>query len=153
MGPRLLPRWTEDLRENGETPIDARAETVGTCGVSRRLRAAPVPGAGGCVYEWEATEGGKRHPFAIARHDGQPMAFAGLWEGYRWLDGTVLRTFAIITPPHERRGHHRGFTAVLLVILDQPELAWLGEADGDRRSPASPSAQTGGCDLASRPAR
>ncbi len=29
--------------------------------------------------------------------DGQPMAFAGLWEGFRWPNGTVTRTFAIIT--------------------------------------------------------
>ena len=28
-------------------------------------------------------EGGKQ-PYAIARQDGQPMAFAGLWEGFKW---------------------------------------------------------------------
>jgi putative SOS response-associated peptidase YedK len=36
-------------------------------------------------------------PFAIARVDGQPLAFAGLWEGWRSLEGQVLRTFAILT--------------------------------------------------------
>jgi hypothetical protein len=36
-------------------------------------------------------------PHPIARQDGQPMGFAGLWEGYRWPDGTVMRTFTIIT--------------------------------------------------------
>jgi putative SOS response-associated peptidase YedK len=30
-------------------------------------------------YEWRLVEGGKQ-PYAIARQDGQPMAFAGLWE-------------------------------------------------------------------------
>ena len=25
------------------------------------------------------------------------MAFAGLWEGFKWPDGTVTRTFTIIT--------------------------------------------------------
>ena len=25
------------------------------------------------------------------------MAFAGVWEGYRWPDGTLTRSFAIIT--------------------------------------------------------
>ena len=47
-------------------------------------------------YEWKVSEGGKQ-PYAIARQD-EPMAFAGLlWEGFRWLEGTVLRTFIIIT--------------------------------------------------------
>jgi putative SOS response-associated peptidase YedK len=31
----------------------------------------------------EGVEGGKQ-PYAIARQDGQPMAFAGLWESFRW---------------------------------------------------------------------
>jgi putative SOS response-associated peptidase YedK len=38
-------------------------------------------------------EGGKE-PYAIARRDCQPMAFAGLWEG--WPDGMVRRSFTII---------------------------------------------------------
>jgi len=29
-------------------------------------------------YEWKVVEGGKQ-PYAIARQDGQPIAFAGLW--------------------------------------------------------------------------
>ena len=28
---------------------------------------------------------------------GQPIAIAVLWEGFNWPDGTVLRTFTIIT--------------------------------------------------------
>ena len=40
-------------------------------------------------YEWKAIEGGKQ-PYAIARQDGQPMAFAGLWEGFRWPDQRLL---------------------------------------------------------------
>ena len=31
-------------------------------------------------YEWKPVEGGKK-PYAVTRLDGQPMAFAGLWEG------------------------------------------------------------------------
>ena len=37
-----------------------------------------------------AVEGGKQ-PYAIARVDGQPMAFAGLWEGFRLPEGKVAR--------------------------------------------------------------
>ena len=43
----------------------------------------------------EAANG--KQPYTIARQDGQPMAFAGLWEGFRWPDGNVTRSFAIIT--------------------------------------------------------
>ena len=33
-------------------------------------------------YEWKVIDGGKQ-PYAIARQDGEPMAFAGLWEPNR----------------------------------------------------------------------
>ena len=33
----------------------------------------------------------------IARQDGQPLAFAGLWESFRWPDETVTRSFTILT--------------------------------------------------------
>jgi putative SOS response-associated peptidase YedK len=35
------------------------------------------------IYEWKVVEGGKQ-PYAIARQDGQSIAFAGLWESFRW---------------------------------------------------------------------
>jgi hypothetical protein len=34
--------------------------------------------------------------YAISRADDQNMAFVGLSEGFRWPDGTIGRTFAII---------------------------------------------------------
>jgi putative SOS response-associated peptidase YedK len=50
----------------------------------------------GGVHTIRTVQGGKQ-PFAIARVDGQPMAFAGLWEGFRWPDGDVTRSFTITT--------------------------------------------------------
>jgi len=47
-------------------------------------------------YEWQALDGAKL-PFAVARADGDPMVFAGLWEGWRGGDGTVIRSFTIVT--------------------------------------------------------
>ena len=47
-------------------------------------------------YEWKVVEGGKQ-PYAIARQDERPMAFAGLWESFRWSDETVTRSFTIMT--------------------------------------------------------
>jgi putative SOS response-associated peptidase YedK len=40
---------------------------------------------GATFYEWKVIEGGKQ-PYAIAREDGQPIAFAGLWERPSPLD-------------------------------------------------------------------
>ena len=58
------------------------------------------------------------------------MAFDGLWEGFKWPDGTVLRTFTIITTNANetvRELHNR-----MPVILEQQDWpTWLGEVEGD----------------------
>jgi putative SOS response-associated peptidase YedK len=67
------------------------------------------------------------------------MVFAGLWEGWRGADGTVMRTFTIVTtnanavlrPIHERM-------PVILESSDWP--AWLGEVDDDPATLLRPSA-------------
>jgi putative SOS response-associated peptidase YedK len=125
----LVPHWSKDPPKT-KHPINARAETVATSGMfhrafAQRRRLAPAD----TFYEWKATQGGKQS-FAIARHDRQPMAFAGLWEGFRWPDGTVLRTFAIITI--SANADMMGLHDRMPVILDQPDwAAWLGEVEGD----------------------
>jgi putative SOS response-associated peptidase YedK len=134
----LVPHWAKDPK-SGRQPINARAETVGTAQMfhdafARRRCLVPAD----VFYEWQATEGGKL-PYAIARVDGQPMTFAGLWEGWRGADGTVLRTFTIVTtnanavlrPLHERM-------PVILEAADWP--AWLGETEGDAAALLRPSA-------------
>ena len=88
-------------------------------------------------YEWQASDGAKL-PFAIARADGQPMAFAGLWEGWRGADGTVLRSFTIVTAganPMLRPIHER--MPVILEPTDWP--ARLGEVEGDPANLLRPS--------------
>ncbi len=47
-------------------------------------------------YEWKAMPDGKQ-PYAIARRDGAPLAFAGVWEWWKAPDGELVRTFAILT--------------------------------------------------------
>jgi putative SOS response-associated peptidase YedK len=58
------------------------------------------------------------------------MAFAGLWEGFKWPDGTVTRSFTIITTyANAMVGelHNR-----MPVILEQQDWSvWLGEVEGD----------------------
>ena len=125
----LVPHWAKDPKSVRQ-PINARAETAATSPMFRDAlvrRRCLVPAD--VFYEWQATTEGKQ-PFAIARTDGHPMVFAGLWEGWRGADGTVMRTFTIVTtsanatlrPLHERM-------PVVLEPSDWP--AWLGETETD----------------------
>jgi putative SOS response-associated peptidase YedK len=134
----LVPHWAKDPKSVRQ-PINARAETVATAPMFRDAmarRRCLVPAD--AFYEWQMAEGGKL-PFAIARADEQPMAFAGLWEGWRGADGTVLRSFTIVTTnanPELRPIHER-----MPVVLEQPDWpVWLGEAEGDRAALLRPSA-------------
>lgn len=125
----LLPSWTKDPAK-AQRPINARSETVAISGMFKGAFAARrciVPAT--AFYEWRKT-GHPKQPFAFARQDSQPIAFAGLWEGLRQPSGEITRTFAIITtaanemmrPIHDRM-------PVVLEPADWP--VWLGEQDGN----------------------
>ncbi len=95
----LVPARADDIR-GGAQMINLRAETVARkFAVSFRRRRCLVPADG--FYEWRG-EGGAKQPYLIARRDGAPMAFAGVWE--RWTpkeaaEGTpaAIDSFAILT--------------------------------------------------------
>jgi putative SOS response-associated peptidase YedK len=135
----LVPHFTKDLKA-ARRPINARAETVATSGMFRGALAARrciVPAD--AFYEWRILDGDKQ-PFAIARRDGRPMAFAGLWEGWRSPEGEVLRSFAIVTTTANatlRALHER--MPVVLEEADWP--AWLGEAEADPGALLRPAAE------------
>ncbi|WP_333669532.1 SOS response-associated peptidase [Elioraea tepidiphila] len=120
----FVPRWTKDLR-TARRPINARAETVRTSPMFRdsfERRRCLVPMD--AFYEW-AGEKPPKQPFAIARRDGQEMLVAGIWDGWRAPDGSVLRTFAVITTEANETLlpiHHR-----MPVIIDPTDVEiWLG---------------------------
>jgi putative SOS response-associated peptidase YedK len=122
----FVPAFTKALKE-ARRPVNARAETVITSGMFRNAfarRRCIVPAA--AFYEWQAGPAGKT-PYAIARTDGDPLAFAGIWEGWRAPDGSILRTFAIVTTTANAQMavlHER-----MPVILEASDWsAWLGEA-------------------------
>ncbi len=133
----LVPAFTKVLKE-ARRPVNARSETVATSGMFRNAfakRRCIVPAS--AFYEWQATPSGKI-PHAIARADGDPLAFAGIWEGWRSPDGDILRSFAILTTTanaemavlHER----------MPVILEQSDWpAWLDEEPGDPLTLLHPS--------------
>jgi putative SOS response-associated peptidase YedK len=77
----LVPSWADSLA-GGAKMINARAETVRHKPAFRDAflrRRCLVPASG--FYEWRPGDPAKQ-PFLIARSDGAPFAFAGLWE--RW---------------------------------------------------------------------
>ncbi len=94
----LVPRWAKDLRI-GSKMINARAETVATKNSFRsafKKRRCLVVADG--FYEWKRLDSKTKQPMYIHRADGDPLAFAGLFE--RWTDGEQHReihTCTIIT--------------------------------------------------------
>ncbi|MSO90172.1 MAG: SOS response-associated peptidase [Acetobacteraceae bacterium] len=133
----LLPHWAKEPRTTRQ-PINARSETAASTSMFRDAfarRHCLVPAD--AFYEWHGLDGAKQ-PWAIARADGAPLVFAGLWEGWRGADGSVIRSFAILTTAATdalRDLHER-----MPVILEEPDWPlWLGEGAGDAAALLRPS--------------
>lgn len=105
----FVPSWA---REDGPTqhPINARSETVARNGMFRAAWAANrclVPATG--FYEWQRREGGKQ-PYVFTVDGGAPFAFGGILSRTRRADGTIIRSFCLLTteanevvaPVHDR---------------------------------------------------
>lgn len=149
----LVPSWAKDLSV-GDRMINARAESVTEKPAFRRAfakRRCIVPAD--AFYEWKvgsrpprhqasAEPGatgrkGPRQPYCIRRRDGEPLAFAGLWEIWRnpriddadapdaWVRScTIITTRAngVLAPIHDR----------MPVVLDEASWdEWLEPANHD----------------------
>jgi putative SOS response-associated peptidase YedK len=130
----LVPFWAKDPSV-GSRMINARAETILDKPAFRRpleRRRCIIPADG--FYEWQAIEGRKaRQPWYIRRVDGDALAFAGLWESWRPVQGsdegrivscTIITTAAndAVRPVHDR----------MPVVLPPASWAgWLEPADHD----------------------
>lgn len=103
----LIPFWAKDAKV-GQKMINARAETIADKNAYKRAfekRRCIIPADG--FFEWKKIPGRKtKQPMFIQRTDGEPMAFAGLWELWkpRTADGepdpdesTWIRSCTIIT--------------------------------------------------------
>lgn len=125
----LVPYFTKDLKK-ARKPINARAETVATSGMfktafAKRRCLVPAP----AYYEWRDDPEGKT-PFAVARVDGDPVVFAGIWEDWCSPDGEVLHTFSTITTDANRQlAAIQDRMPVIIEKADWP--VWLGEVAGD----------------------
>jgi putative SOS response-associated peptidase YedK len=93
----LVPWWANSPR-TGLKMINARAETAARRPAYRRAleRFRCLIIADG-FYEWAALPDGRKLPHHIARGDGAPFAFAGLWSVWRDDGGEPLRSCAIVT--------------------------------------------------------
>ncbi|MFD1341366.1 SOS response-associated peptidase [Litorisediminicola beolgyonensis] len=122
----FLPHWYK-TQTDGPLLINARAETLAEKPAFRaaaRARRCLIPATG--FYEWTKNADGTRLPWYIARSDGAPLAFAGLWQDWE-REGERLRTCAIVTCAANSEMaaiHHR--MPVILDAADWP--LWLGEA-------------------------
>lgn len=119
----LIPSWARDP-SIGSRMINARAETVAEKPAFRaafRRRRCLVPADG--FFEWMKQDGAKQ-PFRIHLADGEPFAFAALWETWTGPDGSVIESCAIVTTdacPEIAHIHDR-----MPVILDGGDFGpWL----------------------------
>jgi putative SOS response-associated peptidase YedK len=97
----LIPAWVKDPR-SFSLLINARGESVNdkpafSNAMKRRRCLFPADG----FYEWK-DERGNRRPYAVRPADGQPIAFAGLWETWMGPNGEEMETAAIVTTAASR---------------------------------------------------
>lgn len=117
----FIPSWYKTPTD-GPLIINARADTVAVKPAFReavRARRCIVPASG--FYEWQ-TEGKLKLPWYFTRADGDPLAFAGLWQ--RWGEIDTVAIVSTEAGPGMCGLHHR--EAVVLEADDWP--LWLGEA-------------------------
>ena len=94
----LIPSWAKDPNI-GPRLINARAETIDQKPSFRsafKRRRCLIPASG--FFEWQQQANAKRkQPFYIHMKDNKPFALAGLWEIWSAPDGSIIKSFAIIT--------------------------------------------------------
>ena len=127
----LVPHWAKD-ETVGRHTYNARSETVASKPSFRdawRLgRRCVVPAE--AIYEpdWRS---GRGVPTRIRRSDGQPLALAGVWTGWRSPTGEVLRSFSLLTVnadhhPFMRQFHKPDEEKRMVVVLPPHALQrWL----------------------------
>ncbi len=140
----LVPYWAKDLKATAH-PINARGETVARAPMFRDAfarRRCLIPAD--AFYEWQTVATGNsppaiKRPWAIARADGAPLVFGGLWEGWRGPGDAVIRSFSIVTTAANQALRH--LHERMPVVVEEPDWPlWLGESPGDPVDLIRPSA-------------
>ena len=124
----LIPFWAKDPAI-GNRMINARAETVAekpSFRAAYRHRRCLVLADG--FYEWHR-EGSVKTPYYISAADGEPFAFAALWENWnsKETDESIQSTTLITTAANDFMAslHHR------MPVVLKPDTAdrWLAGGD------------------------
>jgi putative SOS response-associated peptidase YedK len=92
----LIPSWAKDPKI-GNRLINARAETLAekpSFRAALKKRRCLILADG--FYEWKK-EGQTKTPMYLKLKEGQPFAFAGLWETWKSPDDELIKSCTIIT--------------------------------------------------------
>jgi putative SOS response-associated peptidase YedK len=152
----LIPYFAKDLKSFSLSTINARAEAISTSATYRgafERRRCLVPADG--FYEWKKLptetlfghdptakslnkkQAVAKQPYAFTLANGQPFAFAGLWD--RWKDASdgTLESFAIITTtPNELTATVH--TRMPVILRQQDYDLWLAHVPVDKGAPPAP---------------
>ena len=113
--------------EEGAQADQRRSETIAKSGMFKAAFAAR-----------RCLDPDGKTPFAVARIDGEPVAFGGIWERWQSPEGEILQTFATITTDANRQ--LASIQDRMPVIIERQDWAlWLGEAHGDPGSLLRPA--------------
>ncbi|MGE7271710.1 SOS response-associated peptidase [Brevibacillus panacihumi] len=119
----LVPSWASDAK-GGYKMINARAETLTEKPAFRRLferKRCLIPADG--FFEWQQRPSGKQ-PMRIMMRNGEPFAFAGLFDTWSSPEGEKIHTCTIITTrPNEvvKDIHDR----MPVILRQEDEAIWL----------------------------
>ncbi|MDX2194486.1 MAG: SOS response-associated peptidase [Gemmatimonadales bacterium] len=121
----LVPSWAKDP-SIGDRLANARVETAHEKPSFRSAwKARRCLVLADAYYEWQVVPGQRaKQPWAIARADGDVLAFGALWESWRGPDGAPLETCAILTMDAQDAVAH--IHARMPVIVEETEWPrWL----------------------------
>jgi putative SOS response-associated peptidase YedK len=129
----LVPHFAKSLADfKGVATINARADSLMNGALWRipfQRRRCLVPADG--FYEWKKIDPTTKQPYAFSMSNGEPFAFAGLWDA--WIDPAqdqLLRSFTIITTtPNKLTATVHNRMPVILHPDDYEE--WLTRVDGE----------------------
>ena len=128
----LVPFWAKDLKI-GARMINAVGETIAIKPAFRgafKKRRCLVLANG--FYEWKK-DGKRKLPTYFYPRNGEPMAFAGLWETWKSPEGQVVQSCTIITTsanPIIEPLHNR----MPVILSDETQALWLDPLTEDAKT-------------------